>query len=126
MLECFIKFMDKERFAKQLLLECGALAYCPNDNQIVKTSDPTYVDFTVSLAEKLFIVCSKFEKFEDLEKFIRDVAAKHRDRCDSCSDHPDVITIMNCKKGDNDGAKVKSKQRGVEEGVDINQSKQQS
>lgn len=90
MFECFIKFMNKERFAKQLLLECGALTYCPKNHHLVKTAEERYVDFTVKMARQIFIVCSKFKTIEELETFIRDVAAKHRIGCEFCHDRPGI------------------------------------
>jgi len=89
MLECFTKFMNQERFAKQLLLECGALTYCPKNHHLVKTTDERYVDFAVELANQIFIVCNKFQTAEELEKFIRNMAAKHKIGCEFCQDHPD-------------------------------------
>ena len=91
MLECFIKFMDQERFAKQLLLECGALAYCPKNHHLVRTTEERYVDFAVEMAKQIFIVCNKFKSVEELETFIRDIASKHITGCEFCHDHPDII-----------------------------------
>lgn len=90
MFPCFIKFMDQEKFAKQLLLECGALIYCPKNHHLVRTIDKKYVDNTVELAKQIFIICNKFKNVEELEHFIRDVADKHRTGCTFCRDLPEV------------------------------------
>jgi len=89
MQDCFINFMNQEKFAKQLLLECGALTYCPKNHHLVKTKEEEYVDRTVEMAKQIFIVCSKFKTIEEFESFIRDVASKHRTGCEFCHDHPD-------------------------------------
>jgi len=100
MLECFIKFIDKEKFAKQLLLECGALTYCPKNHHLVKTINEQHVDFTVEMAKQLFIVCSKFSTAEELEVFIRDIASKHRTGCEFCYDRPDTQHLCGTNKED--------------------------
>lgn len=91
MFECFIKFMNQEKFAKQLLLECGALTYCPKSHHIVRTPNEQNVDNTVELAKQIFIVCSKFKDVKELEHFIRDVADKHRTGCTFCRDLPEAM-----------------------------------
>ena len=92
MLECFIKFMDKNRFVKNLLIECGALTFCPKNYHLVRTTDERYLEFTVELARQIFIACSKFQTAEELEKYIREVAGKHAISCDFCTDKPEHIS----------------------------------
>lgn len=103
MLECFIKFIDKEKFAKQLLLECGALTYCPKNNHLVKTDNKRCVDFVVEMAKQIFIVCGKFETVEELEGFIRDMASKHSMGCEFCHDHPGYVDLIRRTDAQNEG-----------------------
>ena len=91
MLECDINFMDKERFIKQLLLECGVLTFCPKNNHIIKTIDnKACVESAVKLGKAIFIACSQFSTVEELEESIRKSASKQMLGCKFCQDHPEI------------------------------------